>query len=472
MFTRPQGDPEPEVAARTTDARPALASRPGAVLALQRSAGNAAVAAWMKGRRTGPGDRFGPGVAEPRDGELAAVLSRCAATRRIARDPSSATEPPPAGSQQQDAEEEPVWVIEYEGQTYAGTEAELAELRLQLIRILAADAGFAVRNRATLVIDRYYDLQRLNDEQYIVSFFVGLLGGGTLDESFFESWMPAVEAMEAAFAGDDLQAAVDAVHHGAQAVAEGELHLAEYMDRLEIGAKRTETAIDVTATAALAVCSVALGAKLVTIGVKAVWAGAAAGGLTGLAGSAANNAPKVMLGSEPIGDAALKVLFDTGMNTLGAGLAARILPGVSAKLTDRIIAQLRTRLPADKIAAAGGEYAIRAWIKEAVEPGLGNVIQGVFGDVRGMCSGATTWEQFFEHVAVNLIAGGIAGRVLGRIKARQDAKLLTDAMDEARVMDDIDQALAVPRPAVAPGPPGAKGQTRTLEILEQRQGPP
>ncbi len=78
--------------------------------------------------------------------------------------------------------------------------------------------------------------------------------------------------------------------------------------------------------------------------------------------------------------------------------------------------------------------------------GLGNAIQGAFGDLRGLISEETTVAEFIEHLVTNLVAGGIIGWVQSAIPAARlpsrDRLGGTDGLTEAetsRVLDFLEK---------------------------------
>ena len=258
----------------------------------------------------------------------------------------------------------------------------------------------------------------LNEQHLVVSFFCELFGGASINESFLDPAFNALDGCDAALAGTDVQAAADSIS-GAEAQVNAAVEtLAEYQSKLFEGGATTITVIQVTSTALMAVASVAGGAILVTTGTLGpVGASAAAGGYTTLAVALpAHTTSIVGLEDETIGEATIKTLIETGLNAGGAALAARCLPGVSQQLSGYIYAKLAPKLTTDQLAALGGKEALMLMVNNAAQGGLGNAIQGVFGDVRGLVTKETSWQDFFGHIATNLIAGGITGAILGQTR--------------------------------------------------------
>ncbi len=224
----------------------------------------------------------------------------------------------------------------YNGQTYAMDRAEFDDFKVTLLDTLRRDTGEPLRNKYLLLVDNWHSIRILNEHHRVVSYICEMLGATELEDAPLDAAQQTVDTAWQTLGGADVNAALDAVRLAEQAVNEAIDAYCGYMAALESGGELAVTALTVTETAAFAVASVAAGAALVAAGVGAVGAAAVSGGGTALVQGLATHAPQVVGGEERLDAATIKIVIDTGMNALGAGLAAKFVPGVTNQLTARI----------------------------------------------------------------------------------------------------------------------------------------
>jgi hypothetical protein len=430
-------DSQPAVArAHPLDAR--------TIIALQRLTGNATVTRHVMRARVGP--PYAAGRASPLVGSQYARPGHASIQRQNHSGPDPAV-PAPSGG---DSETEERYRFDYQGRTCVMTKAELNDFKSQLTNKLRDGEGFSLKNKYLLLVDNWGTIRLLNEQHRVISWFCEYFSGGALDDGVLDTAQAQVEEAWAALDGNDIVAATERLALAEAAVNEAVDHHNTYMNALYGGGETTITLLEITQTAAFAVASVAGGAALMAateVGVVA--ASAISGGGTALLGSLATHVPQAIGGEEKIGEAAIKIILDTGLNAAGAALAAKVLPGVTEKLTAKIASSI-----SKEVMAKLGENAVRQRINDALVGGLGNVIQGIFGDLRGLVTSETTWVQFIEHIVTNLVAGGIMGAFAAKMPWSRtdhawnkmvgragDPKVELSPRELERILDDVQKGL-------------------------------
>ena len=406
---------------------------PRTLIALQQLVGNAAIARLIAGSPA----------------TLGSPLQR-------QKQPAS---PPQPSAESESTDEGPFRVFDYEGQTYVMTLPEFDEFCGQLNQKVRANEFTTLMNAAQVLADNVIALMQLNEEHLVISWVCETLGGAELDPGLMEPVWEMLDSCNAALQGTDVNGARDALALAEQALKEAALRYDEYTESLQFGGKITITALDITATTAFAILSVAGGAVLApTLG--AVGGSAVAGGGSALLQSYATHVGGAWsYGDERLDEAAVQVLIDGAVGAASAGLAARVLPGVTQKLSGQIYAKLAPKLSTDALAKLGGKEGLMLMINNASQGGLGNAIQGAFVDIKGLVTRNTTITEFIEHIVVNLIAGGITGGILAKMN------LKVAGVDEKKLAELQRELDAGQFPSSAPAQPaGPRPPPPTIDV--------
>lgn len=337
--------------------------------------------------------------------------------------PMSVAEPSSGEEESLTCEPEPLWQFTHDGQTYELTEAEWGEFRVELVQRMRRELGLEIRQKAQEARGLYDHFVDLNDDQYIVAFFVEVLSGADLpDEGVIIDAEAAAQSCHEGLVGHDLEAATALVRESEAKVNTAVNAMREYREQVIGGGGTAITILEVTKTGCFAIAAVAGGAVLAApaaaggLGMGLMGSGAISTGGAALLQSSAEQYGRATFGGEDItlGGAVEEIAWDTAFGAASGaigGLANRLLPGV----TDAVFA----RMP-PSVVSRFGEEAVRATIQNMLEGSFSNVVAGAIQDGVGVVRGKdVSIQDFCLHVATNLIAGGFAGAVQGRLRTHR-----------------------------------------------------
>jgi len=330
---------------------------------------------------------------------------------------ATASEPAPAAPTEVSLPPDAV-IVSYEGQDYILTPAERDALMRGLVKKLQP-AVQQIKSKAESARFLYDYFVKLNNDQYVVSFFAELFGGAEMPAATVISDAEAAAnlANDCVAAGTDLTGSIAAIEDAELKVNQAINAMEEYRGRVISGAETTITILEVTKTASFATVGVLGGAVLAAplaaggAGLGLATSGAISGGGAALLDSIASSTGEaIFIGQQSLGDAALKAIKDTAVGAITGGASAGFASRLAGPVVDGLYKALGSKLFGEM-----AEEAAKQIIRNSFEGGIGNAIQGAFTDVIGMLTSDTTWGQLAEHIVENLIAGGIAGAIQARL---------------------------------------------------------
>lgn len=319
--------------------------------------------------------------------------------------------------------EEPLRVVTYQGQQHAIPESEWPAFVQNLMRIGRAEMARPVQSKAQQARDLFEHFRELNDDQWAVSWVLEVFSWQDLQDDVLPLITQAeasVEAMTAAFDGEDLDAARIATAD-AEAKAEAALQrMQQYRDEMIGAGEATVTGLQITQTACFTIFAVAGGAVLAApaaaggLGMGVVSSGAIMGGSSALLSSASGVAGQALAhGADSVSwtdlqGVALDTLLGAAGGAIGAGVASKLAPAVTNQLYARLVSRgLFTGVP---------EEVVKQVIRNAFEGGASNMLQGALTDAVGVLRGTATVGDLVRNAVSNLVAGGIAGIIQGRLR--------------------------------------------------------
>jgi hypothetical protein len=302
---------------------------------------------------------------------------------------------------------EPIYILTYDGTSYAGTEKELAGIRQKLSAIAHRDVFQPLRIKADYTEGYCKDLGKLAHDNRAVASIIWVLSLGDASlgplESAVATQNSAMAALDQAINGDLANAqgaytsAVEAINAASQA-------LTAYLDATDVGGNRTIRTLQFVEVVSFAIAAAAGAAYLAPAGstLLTVMAanGIAGGGFGGLEEAAKQFAPVVYGDAAPDARKAIhaisKAVF---LNELGAFLGS----GAGASLKGLVVQQLMKNA-----ALKGSEEAVEKFVEGAI----GGAVQTVISNGPDVISGDMSLKDLAIAVAENMLGGGV-GNILG-----------------------------------------------------------
>jgi hypothetical protein len=315
-----------------------------------------------------------------------------------------------------------------EGKLCEIPEKEWPEFCRSLNQTIARDFLPQVRHELDLAVGLFNTLAKLNEKQSVSAWFAELFGGTDFPSyEYFGLAEDALRLAKTALASEDISRASIAVKDAVQKTTTARQTIANYQSNVIAGAERTATGLEITAAVCFTIFNVAGGAVLTApvaaggAGMGALGAGVlASAGTTFLQSATARLVGPALYGDKVAARDVLGVAVDTGISAATALGSGAIMAKASGPLTEQLV---NSRVFSDLVAKFGAD-AVSATIKNIIEGGIGNAVQGAFTDaIEAMRKNPDmTWTAFVTHLATNLIAGGIMGAVQGRIQVRGSGK--------------------------------------------------
>lgn len=305
----------------------------------------------------------------------------------------------------ENADASKIYSMEWQGKTYYGNEKDLAAVKLALVQAGIKQVLPPLKNRAESYEGRYNDLKALNDQQYIVAFFVQGLGGADLGTvgSAISTHQGALSSLQSATS--DADAAKSAYEKVVTAVNATGTAIDAYMDKLDSGGKRAITALQVVEVTAFAIAAACGGAILLPEGAS-ILASMAANGISGTAfgaleATAQQYAPKIVDGKDVDFN---KAKVEIGKAALLNGVGGLLGGAMGGKLKADVGAQVIKKLAIDN-------PAVKARVLGALEGAMGNLVQAAISNRPDLASGKMTTGEFVTILVENAIAGGLGGAI-------------------------------------------------------------
>jgi hypothetical protein len=311
------------------------------------------------------------------------------------------------------------YTFQYGGKVYQLAEPEYELLlhgiaaRLQSSLLPAAREGF------DNVVHGYNYLVRLYNSQRVVGWLLDTFSGAELPDKELERARASLHQATAAVAtvrsqnpprGMSVLQATEALRRTEQQIRLVEQLLRRYTDDIVDAGESTVRVLQITSTAAFTIASVAGGAVLAApvlvggAGMGAVASGAITTAGTSLLAAMSDTAGRAMVGEDLVWtDEFLKWGKKGIIGAVAGGAGGAMVSKVAGPLSSRLAARLGARFP-DVPAEI-----LQTHVKNAIEGGLGNTVQGAIADTAEAMQGNITASQFLDNVAANLIAGGFAG---------------------------------------------------------------
>lgn len=402
-----EGAPLPRTASRAGDMR----SRVLNLMALQGVVGNAAVQRMVASTPRPPG----------RAVQRQETVGEMCAPPEPAAEPNQSIAPDVGG-----VCEEPLRVVTYQGQQHAIPESEWSAFVRNLMRIGRAEMGRPVQSKAQDARSLYEHFRELNSDQWAVAWVLEVFSWQDLEDDVLPLLTQAdasVEAMMAAFDGEDVDAARIATADAEAKATAALQRMKEYRDRMIGAGEATVTGLEITQTACFTIFAVAGGAVLAApaaaggLGLGVVSSGAIMGGSSALLSSASGVAGQALAhGADSVSwtdlqGVALDTLLGAAGGAIGAGVASKLAPAVTNQLYARLVSRgLFTGVP---------EEVVKQVIRNAFEGGASNMLQGALTDAVGVLRGTATVGDLVSNAVTNLIAGGITGIIQGRLRTHR-----------------------------------------------------
>ncbi len=268
----------------------------------------------------------------------------------------------------------------------------------------------------------YNDMKKLNNDQYIVSFFVNAWKRkGLPPESIIKSAEAGLAAAEAALNAGNFSSFASVYRRAEKAANDARVAMKSYCEGIVEGAGSIVTGLEFVKDGSFAVVAVlAAPAAATTFGLGAVAAGVVAGAGTGAVESIATEVGKGIAGSsQGFGNASLNVLKDSAIGGMvGAFCAGKGADKIIEKLGPMIAKQMTGRF-----FEKAGEKAVVRWIGAYFKANGAAILEGIIVDsLKANKSNATglTVDAFLKIVAKNVVTAGVFAKFakLGEVSSK------------------------------------------------------
>ncbi len=285
----------------------------------------------------------------------------------------------------------------------------------------------------------YNDMKKLNDDQYIVSFFVNAANRTSLPaESVVKNAEALAGAAEKALNNGDFKVFGNIFPKAQAAANEARKAMKDYCTGVIDGAGSIVTGLEFVRDTSFTTVGILAAPMVVPAGAgigTMIAGGAAIGAGTNAVESLAGEVGKGIAGtSEGVGKAVLNVLKDSAIGAavggLTAGKAGEALIGAVSKrvapmLTGRVFGYL-------------GQQVLAKWVGAYFKANGANILEGIVTDclkANKTSAAGLTWDDFYKIVAKQVITAGVFSKFakLGEVSSktlmsRLPAKVVKDLM--------------------------------------------
>lgn len=313
----------------------------------------------------------------------------------------------------------------HEGKLYQLAEPEY-EVLLRSIGVRMDDVLYRrALDRFNLAVYGYNQHVRIFNSQRVVGWILETWSGAELPDSELEqaraSLGEARKLITAARAQDPpkgravLQAA-EALRRTEHQTKHVERLLSKYAKDIIASGEDWVTGLQVVSTASFTIACVAGGAVLMApvavggAGLGAASSGVIMGGSTTLIAAMSDTAGRGLAGEDLRWSKEVLGWGKKGIvGAVGGGAGGAIVSKLSGPLASRLAARLAPRFP--NMPAE----ILHTHVKNALEGGLSNAVQGAIVDTAQAMEGNVTPSQFLQNLATNLVSGGIMGRLQANV---------------------------------------------------------
>lgn len=316
---------------------------------------------------------------------------------------------------EQPVAQEQIRSFTYNGTTYGFTESEFEEFKNSIIAEIRSSQLTQIRIKSESARSLWDHFRELNDDQYIVSWFVEAFRRVELPaESRIQFAERQVQNVESALVSrnlDQIETALRNAETNVNAVLDQMRH---YRDSMIDGASNWVTGLQITSTACFAILAVAGGAVLAApaaaggAGLATGTANIIMGGSTALLSSVSNEVGEGIAGTQDE-NWGRDIFVDTVIGAIAGGIGGEIASRIAGRAAPALVLRV----------TGSTDQALITAVKNVMEGSLSSAFGGAITDTANMMTGNQTWDGFIQNLITNLIAGGFAGQMVNILPVSQ-----------------------------------------------------
>jgi peptidoglycan hydrolase-like protein with peptidoglycan-binding domain len=331
----------------------------------------------------------------------------------------------------------PKYQITLDGKTYLLTDADYKAL-IERVKKDFRKPMTQLKSAVAEARSIYDDMKKLNDDQYIVSFFVNAVHRTSLpSESLVKNAEALAGGAEKALNNGDFKVLGNIFPKAQTAANEARKAMKDYCSGVIDGAGSIVTGLEFVQAAAFTTVGILAAPVAASYGLGAVAAGVVAGAGTNAVESLAGEVGKAIAGtSEGFAKASLNVLKDTA---IGAAVGKLTAGAKGEKLIEKIAEKVARQLTGGMFERAS-KKVVGEWVWKYLTNNGAAILEGVITDAmkanKSNAAGLTV-DAFLQIVAKQVVTAGVFGKFakLGEVSgkavmARLSSKTVADLIKQ------------------------------------------
>jgi hypothetical protein len=291
---------------------------------------------------------------------------------------------------------EPRHVITVNNKTYTFTKKEFDSFNNEMVALLKRTAVLGAQQRvdaARVCWDSFY---AYNNQQKVVSWFVGIMGPKLPSESIVKSGEQAYEALKSAVSGGNFKQIQDQLSKSSAPINTAYKTMISYRKEVIGRAENELVALEFVRDKSFEIVT-----AIAELELKAVPGGnAIAGGGSELVKSCANELGKYMAGTSGGGADAIKSIVVDGVLGAATGAAGDLLNSKRGEeIIEGVAKSTVKKLMTNKWAARIGTEKVKKLVTRGLNGAMKGALDAGVKNASKMIKGDMTPDQFFEEIA-------------------------------------------------------------------------
>ncbi|AZV78963.1 peptidoglycan-binding protein [Parasedimentitalea marina] len=292
--------------------------------------------------------------------------------------------------------------IEINGKTHQFTPKEWAAFQADMIKTLNRTIVVGAKSRAEMAYGLWEHFAELNNDQYVISWFVSLTGPDLPKFGIVNKASNAARNLEAAVKSGNFDRIGKAIKEAEEPINKAYKVMWDYQKAVIGSAENWVTALEVTKTTSFIIVG-AIATPLLVPSAGLAGAGALASGGTALVGSTANELGKYNVGtSKGPADAIKNIALDTVID----GTVGAVLKGASGKKIFEGVGEQLVKKVGSKWIGKVGSPAVQKYLTAYLQNATTSGIEEAIKQVGEVIKGKTKPKDFFGKVATAMATGG------------------------------------------------------------------